>query len=174
VRSLVRRWLDNHRFEPEEAAVVGKRNVGGERTHEHIEYLLETRLGLFGRHRKTREFVVAVALAHSQIKPAAREQIQGRNLLCEQHRVVPWQYKNRRAEAKARGASRNKSQKGKRRRDLADASKVVLRHEARMESECFGLNVGSDEIEKALAACRHVEQPRRCGAAEQSKSHGKT
>ena len=51
---------------------------------------------------------------------------------------------------------------------------MMLGHEARMETECFGLDVGFDEIEEALGARRHVGQPRRCGTAEQSKSHGKT
>src|SRR5262245_22106327 len=127
--------------------MVGKGHVGGEGTHGHIEYLLEARLGLCGRHRKTRELVVAVALAHSEIEPAAREQIQGRNLLRKQHWVVPWQHKDRRAEAKARRTSRNKRQERESRRDLADACKVVLGHEARMEHEYFGLDVGFNEIE---------------------------
>ena len=87
---------------------------------------------------------------------------------------MPWQHKNRRAEAKARRTSRDKGQEGESGRDLADASKVMLGHEARMEAECFGLDVGFDKIEEALGARGHVGQPRRCGAAEQSKSHGKT
>ena len=117
---------------------------------------------------------MAVAFADSEIEPAAREKIQGRNLLGKQHRIVPWQHKNRRAEAKARRTSRDKGQEGESRRDLADASKVMLGHEARMETERFGLDVGLDEIEEALGARRDVGQPRRRGAAEQSKSHGKT
>ena len=102
---------------------------------------------------------MAVAFAHSQIKPAARQKVQGRNLLRKQHRVVPWQHKNRRAEAKARRSSRDKGQEGESGRHLSDASKVMLGHEARMEAECFGLDVGCDEIEEALRARRHVGQP---------------
>src|SRR5262245_15545947 len=174
MRPLVRWRFDNNRVEAEEAATVGEGRVRGERTHEHIEYLLEARLGLIGRHCEACELVVAVAFAHSQIKPAARKKIQGRNLFGKQHRVVPWQNKNRRAEAKARRTSRDKSQESESRRDLADASKVMLGHEARMETECFGLDVGFDEIEEALSASRHIGQPRRCGTAKQTKSHGKT
>jgi hypothetical protein len=123
---------------------------------------------------EARELVVAVTFAHSQIEPAAREQVQGRNLLRKQHRVVPWQHENRRAEAKARRARRDKGQEGESGRDLADAGKVMLGHEARMETERFGFDVGFDEIEEALGARRHVGQPRCCGTAEQSKSHGET
>jgi hypothetical protein len=47
------------------------------------------------------------------------------------------------------------------RRDLADASKVMLGHEARMETERFGLDVGLDEIEEALGARRYIGRPRR-------------
>ena len=174
MRPLVRRRFDNHLIEAKEAAAVREGLVRGECTHEHIEYLLEARLGLIGRHREASELVVAVAFAHSEIEPAAREKIQGRNLFRKQHRIVPWQHKNCCAETKARRTSRDKGQEGESRRDLADASEVMLGHEARMETECFGLDVGFDEIEEALAARRDIGQPRRRGAAEQSKSHGKT
>ena len=87
---------------------------------------------------------------------------------------MPWQNENGCAEAKARRTSRDIGQEGESRRDLADASKVVLRHEARMETEGFGLDVGLDEIEEALGARRDVGQPRRRSAAEQSKAHGMT
>ena len=161
VRPLVRRRFDNHLVEAEEAAAVRKGLIRGERTHEHIEHLLEARLGLIGRHREACELVVAVAFADSEIEPAAREKIQGRNLLGKQHRIVPWQHKNRRAEAKARRTSRDKGQEGERRRDLADVGEVMLGHEARMETERFGLDVGFDEIEEALRR----SPPRRATAA---------
>src|SRR5690349_3043192 len=109
--------------------------------HEHIEYLLEAWLGLVGRHREACELVVAVAFADSEIEPAAREKIQSRNLLCKQHWVVPWQHKDRCAEAKARRTGCNKGQEGESRRDLADTSKVMLGYEARVETERFGLDV---------------------------------
>ena len=174
VRPLVRRRLDDDLVEAEEAAAVRERLVRGERTHEHIEYLLEARLGLIGRHREACELVVAIALADSEIEPAARQKIQGRNLLGQQHRIVPWQHEHRRAEPKARRARRDKGQQREGRGDLADAGEVMLGHEARMEAERFGLDVGFDEIEEALGARRGIGQPRRRGAAEQSKSHGKT
>jgi len=43
-----------------------------------------------------------------------------------------------------------------------------------METERLGLDVGLDEIEEARSARLDVGQPRRRGAAEQSKSHGRT
>ena len=106
MRPLVRRRFDNHLVEAEEAATVGERSVGGERAHQHVEHLLEARLGLGGRHGEACELVVAVAFADSEIEPAVREKIQGRNLLGKQHRVVPGQHQDRRAEAQARRAGR--------------------------------------------------------------------
>src|SRR5262249_27083030 len=82
------------------------------------------------------------------------------------------QHKNRCAETKARRTRRDKGQQGECRRHLANASKVMLGHEARMEPERFGLDVGLDEIEEAFSTRRYIRQPRRCRAAEQSKSHG--
>jgi hypothetical protein len=87
---------------------------------------------------------------------------------------VPRQNKNGCAEAKARRTRRDKGQEGESRRDLADPSKVMLSHEARMETERFRLDVGLDEIEEAFSARSDIGQPRRRRAAEQSKSHGKT
>ena len=69
MRPLVRGRFDNNRVEAEEAAAVGKGRVRGESTHEHIEYLLEARLGLIGWHRKASKLVVAVAFAHSERNP---------------------------------------------------------------------------------------------------------
>ena len=63
--------VDKHRVEAEEATMVGKGFVRGERTYKYIEYLLRSAVRLMGRHRKACELVVPVALAHSQIKPAA-------------------------------------------------------------------------------------------------------
>jgi hypothetical protein len=116
---------------------------------------------------------VAVALADAEIEPAARQQIQRRNLLRQQHRVVPGQHEDRRTEAKARRTSRDKGQERESRRDLADTGKMMLGHEARMETERFGLDIGLDEMEEAFGARRDAGQPRRRSAAEQSKSHGR-
>ena len=44
------------------------------------------------------EFVVPVALADPEIEPAARQQIERRRLLRQQHRVVPRQHHHRGAE----------------------------------------------------------------------------
>ena len=107
VRPLVGRRLDHHLVEAEEAAAVRERIVRGERAHQHVEHFLEARLGFGGRHGEARELVVAVALADAEIEPAAREQIQGRDLLGEQHRIVPGQHQDRRAEAQPRGARRD-------------------------------------------------------------------
>ena len=114
---LVRRRFDDHLIEAEEAAVVREGLVRGERAHEHIESLLEARLGLSRRHGETCELVVAIAFADSQIEPAAREKIQGRHLLGKQYRIVPWQYENCGAEAKARCTSCDERQEGENRRD---------------------------------------------------------
>src|SRR5262249_60478251 len=97
---LVWRRFDNHRIKAEVATTVGKGRVRSERTHEHVKYLLEARLGLVRRHGEASELVVPIAFAHSEIEPAAREKIQGRHLLRKQHRIVPGQHENRSAEAK--------------------------------------------------------------------------
>jgi len=115
---------------------------------------------------------VAIALADAEIEPALREKIQGCDLFGQQHRIMPRQHQDRRAEAQTRRAGREEGQEGERRRELAEVREVMLRHEARMVAERLGFDVGLDEVEEAPGARRDVGQPWRRGAAEQSKAHG--
>ena len=67
-----------------------------------LEAFVEPRVGLLHRHAEPGELVVAVALADAEIEPAAGQEIEGRGLLGQQHRVVPRQHDDRRAEAQRR------------------------------------------------------------------------
>ena len=81
---------------------VGKRLVDGPRLEDDVEAFVEARVGLLHRHAEPGEFVVAVALADTEIEPAAGQEIERRRLLGQQHRVVPGQHDDRRAETQRR------------------------------------------------------------------------
>src|SRR5262247_3281441 len=60
--------------------------------------------GLRHGHGEAGELVVAVALADPEVEAAAREQVERRGLLGQQHGVVPGQHDDRGAEPQRRGA----------------------------------------------------------------------
>ena len=104
MRLLRRRRLDHDVLEMPEAAVVREALARGPRLRHHRNGLLEARLGLVRRDRKTLELAVAVALADAEIEAAAGDQIERRRLLGEQYRIVPRQHDHRRAEPQRLGA----------------------------------------------------------------------
>lgn len=119
---------------------MGERRVGAERAHNDVEHLLEARLGVGGRQGEACELVVAIAFADAEIEAPARQEIEGRDLLGQQHRIVPRQHQDRRAEPQPRRARREVGQQRERGGELADLREVMLGHEARMKSRRVGLD----------------------------------
>ena len=93
------RRLDDDIVELPILPAMGERLVGGPRLEDHLERLVEPRVGFLHRHAEAGKLVVAIALADTEIEPPAGQQIEGRGLLGEQHRVVPRQYHHRGTEA---------------------------------------------------------------------------
>ena len=91
MRPLRRRRLDDDVLEPPVAALMGEARARGPGPQDHLERLLEARLGLLRRNAETLELAVAVALADAEVEPAAGDEVEGRGLLGEQDRVVPGQ-----------------------------------------------------------------------------------
>ena len=83
--------------------------------HQYVEHLLEARFSFGGRHGEACELVVPVAFANAKIEPAPREKVEGRDLLGEQHRVVPGQHEDGGAEPEPRRACREEGHQGERR-----------------------------------------------------------
>ena len=148
-----------------------KRSLRGPRLEDQCEAFLEALVGLLHRNAEARELVVAVALADAEFEPAAGEQIDGRGLLGQQHRIVPRQHHHRGAEPQRRGARRHPGQQIEARRDLAEAGEMMLDHEGRVVAERLGLDVVFDVVAKALAAVEVGAAALRLGAAEQSEFH---
>src|SRR6516164_60479 len=76
-------------------AVVGKWLVSGPCFTDNIKGLVEPGVGLFHRHAEAGKFIVAVALADTEIEPTTGEEIEGRRLLRQQYRIVPRQHDHR-------------------------------------------------------------------------------
>ena len=80
--------------------------------------------------QKPANSAVAVALADAEIEAAAREQIERRHLLGEQHRIVPRQHHHGGAEPQAAGARRaTKLSRLSEAETWLDAGEMVLDHE---------------------------------------------
>ena len=139
-----------------------------------IHRLVEPRISFLHRHAEPGEFVVAIAFADAEIEPAAREQIERRRLLGEQHRVVPGQHEDGRAEAQGRGARAEPGQQIEARRDLAEPGEMVLDDKGAVKAERLGLDIVLDPVAEALAAVgirRHGIRPARLRAAKESEPH---
>ena len=124
---------------------------------------------------ETGELVIAVALADPEIEPPAGQQVEGRGLLGQQHRVVPRQDQHGGAEAQGRGAGAEPGQQVEAGRNLAEAGEMVLDDKGRVEAERLGLDIVLDPLAKALAAVGQFRaglRALRLGAAEQSEPHG--
>ena len=60
-----------------------------------VERLIEALFRFLDRDAEAAEFGIAVALADTEIEPSTRQEIEGRRLLSEQHRIVPRQHDHR-------------------------------------------------------------------------------
>ena len=101
--------------------------------------------------RETRELILAITLADSEIEPASRQEVQGRGLLGQDHRIVPRQHHHCSAEPQGRGARREPRQQGERGRDLVPAGEMMLDQEGAVIAKRFRFDVEIDEVMKPLA-----------------------
>src|ERR1700693_2247094 len=88
VRLLHRRRLDDDVFVMPVLAVMREAALAGPGLAQEGERLLVALLRLRPRHAEAVELAPAVALADAEIKPAVRQQVEGRGLFGEQGRVV--------------------------------------------------------------------------------------
>ena len=136
------RWgLDDDVVEGPVPAVVREPLPGRPRSQEHLERLLEARIGLVLIDVEAAELRVPVALADAEVDAAARDHVQRRRLLGEQDGVVPWQDHDARPQAKRRGAGGDARLQHQRRRDLVPAAEVMLDQERGLEPQRLGLDV---------------------------------
>ncbi len=175
VRALRRRRLDHDIVERPVLAAMRERRIGSPGFDHHLEAFVEARAGLVHVDAETAKLVVAIAAADAEIEPAAREKVEGRRLLGEQHRVVPGQHDDRGAEPQGRGARAEPGQQVERRRNLTVAGEMVLDDKGAVKSEPLGLDIVVDEVTEPLGAVefRRVgarRTPRR-RAAEQTEPH---
>ena len=109
-----------------------------------------------------------------EIEPAAGQEIEGRRLLGEQYRVVPWQDDYCRAEPQRRRARAEPGQQVDRRGHLAVAGEMVLDDKGAVKTERLGLDIVIDEVAEPLRAVElalaRTGAPRR-SAAEQTEPH---
>ena len=101
MRLLRGRRLDHDVLEPPEPAAMGEPRARQPRPGDDLDRLLEARVGFLRRDLETVELAVPVALADAEIEPAARDEIERRGLLGQQHRVVPRQHDDGRTDAQA-------------------------------------------------------------------------
>ena len=115
------------------------------------------------------EFVIAIAGADAEIQPPARQQIERRRLLGQQHRIVPRQHHDRRAKPQGFRPRAKPGQQVDRRRDLAEPGEMMLDHEGAVEAHGLGFDIvfdkvaialGADRIRRCLAAPRHYRTDR--------------
>ncbi len=93
---------------------------------------------------------MAVPLADAKIEPAAGEEIEGRSLLGEQHRVVPGEDDHGGPQAQGPGARGERRLQHERSGDLVPAGEVMLDQEAGMIAQCLGLDRLLEIIVEAL------------------------
>src|SRR5262249_17381422 len=134
-----------------------------------LDAFIEALRGLDLRNAEALELGIPVALADAEIEAAAGEQVEGRDLLGEQHRVMPGQHHHGGAKPQALGAAGDEAQKIERRRNLAVAGEMMLDHEQALVAELLRMQNVVDELVVGLAVGAGF--PARLGAAEQTESH---
>ena len=171
MRLLGRRWLDHDVIESPELSLMRKPLTGGPGLGDDSERLFEPRVGLLLRNVEAAELVVAVALADTEIEPAARHHVEHRRLLGEQHRIVPGQHHHRTADPQRFGAHRQASEQRERRGNLVPAGEVVLDQKAGAVAQCLGLDVEVEVVVESLAALGRMLAGSRLRGTEQSELH---
>ena len=147
------------------------RRVRGPGPGHDFDAFVEARIRLLHRDAEPGEFVVPVPLADAEIDPPARQQVEGGDLLGQQHRIVPGQHQHRGAEAQGRGTRPNPGQQVQARRHLAKASEMVLDQECTDIAECLGLNIALNEFPEAGATVDIRATPLCLCTTEESKPH---
>ena len=140
--------------------------LGGPGFDDHVERLVEARIGFRDRHAETVKLVVAVAFADTEIEPPAGEKIDGRRLLGKQHRIVPRQHQHRGAEPQCLGLRRQPGEQRETGGNLAEAGEMMLDQKGRMVAEPLGLDIVVDELLIALAGIHVGSAVAGRGAAE--------
>ena len=74
------------------------RRVRGPGSGHDFDAFVEARIRLFHGDTEPGEFAVPVPFADTEIDPPARQQVEGGDLLGQQHRIVPGQHQHRSAE----------------------------------------------------------------------------
>ena len=123
------------------------------------------------RHAEASELVPAITFADAEIEPPARQQIEGRGLFRQQHRIVPGQDQYRRAEPQMPGAGAEPGQQIEAGRNLAKAGEMMLDEKCAVVAQRLGFDIIVDEVAKALAAVGIGAGSPGLRAAEQSEFH---
>jgi len=114
---------------------------------------------------------VPIPLPDTEVDPAAGQEIEGRDLLGQQHRIVPWQRDHGGAEPQGLRPRSHPRQKVQRGRDLTEAGEVVLDDERALVAERLGLDVVLDELAEPGAAVDVDPAPLGLGAPEEPETH---
>src|SRR5271170_5383640 len=171
MRLLRGRGLDDDVVEPPIFAAMRERRLAYKGLGDHIEHFLEALVGLLHRYTKAGELVPAIALADAEIEPSARQQIESRGLLGQQHGIVPGQDQYRRAEPQMPRAGAEPGQQIEAGRNLAKAGEMMFDKKCAVIAQRLGLDIVVDEIAEALAAVGIRTGSSRLCATEQSELH---
>src|SRR5439155_16455289 len=135
---------------------------------------LEAWLCLLHRDAEADELVVPVAFANAKIEPSTRQQVHGRRLLGQQHRVVPGQHDHRGTEAERARSRADPGQQVERRRDLAEAGEMMFHDERALVTQRLGLDDILDVVLEAGGAV-YIGAAALClSRAEKSELHSRT
>ena len=145
VRALQRLGLDHDVVVVPALAAMAEAALGGPRLADDLHRLVEALGRLVDRDAEAVELGLAIALADAEIDAAAGQQVERRDLLGDQHRIVPRQHDHRGAEPDVLGARGEIGQHRHRGRDLALAGEVMLDHEELLEAEPIGFGHIVDE-----------------------------
>ena len=168
---LERLGLDHDVVVAPALAVMREAAFGRPRLADDFDGLIEALGRLFDRDAEAVELGLPIALADAEIEAAAREQIERRRLLGDEHGIVPGQHDDGGAEPNVARLRREIGKQGERGRDLAVAGEMMLDQEHVAEAESVGLDHVVDE---AVVAEAVFEADRALGAraAEQAELHG--
>ena len=170
VRALQRLGLDHDVVVVPVLAAMAEAALGGPRLADDLHRLVEALGGLVDRDAEAVELGLAVALADAEIDPPAGQQVERRDLLGDQHRIVPRQHDHRGAEPDVLGARREIGEHRHRGGHLALAGEVMLDHEELLEAEPVGFGHIVDEALVALAVLQ-ADAALGARASEQAELH---
>ena len=171
MRPLRRRRLDDDVVVLPVLAAMGPRPIRRPRLQEYLEGFVEHLVRLFHRNAEAGELVMAIALSDAEIDAAAGQEIEGRDLLGQQHGIVPGQRDHGGPEPQVLRPRAHPGQEVQRGRDLTEAGEVVLDDERALVAERLGLDVVLDELAEPGAAVDVDPAPLGLGAPEEPETH---